>query len=155
MFQALFPLLYGGFWSFLICGCRMRQRDGTVPLRGTVKLDGRPLANATVYFIAQNSGGRDALGTTDAKGVFRLSTLKSGDGAFPGRYKVVVQPVAPADAGVVATTPGRRPCRRPAQSGSPHRPAVVIPPRYSQPDQTILVQDVPASREVVFELQSK
>ena len=78
---------------------------GPTPLRGTVKLDDRPLANATVYFIAQNSGGRDALGTTNAEGVFHLSTLKSGDGAFPGKYKVVAQPAAPAEPGLAPTNP--------------------------------------------------
>ena len=37
----------------------------------------------------------------------------------------------------------------------PNRPSVTIPPRYSQPGQTILAQDVPAGGSVVFELQSQ
>ena len=128
-------------------GC---DKGGPVTLRGTVKLDGRPLAGATVHFIAQDSGGRDALGSTDADGVFRLSTFHPDDGAFPGGYKVVVRPPQ-ADTGVVAATSVEAMQAAPA---SP-KPSITIPPRYSQPGQTILVQEVPASGDVVFELQSE
>jgi hypothetical protein len=135
----------------MVAGCG--DSEGRVSLRGTVKLDGRPLANATVHFIAQDSEGTDALGTTDADGVFRLSTLKPGDGALPGKYKVVVRPPASeADTDVVATTSMEAMM---ATGRKPYRPSVIIPPRYSNPSQTILVQDVPASGKVVFELQSK
>ena len=133
-----------------VAGCGNR---GTVPLHGAVKLDGRPLAGATVYFIAQDPGGRDALGSTDANGEFRLSTFEPGDGAFPGSYKVIVRP-AQADTGVVAGSPAEA-MQAPGAGQRPNRPSVIIPPRYSQPGQTILVQDVPASRDVVFELQSQ
>ena len=80
-------------------GCSRGSK--TIPVQGTVKLDGRPLANASVSFIAEGSGARDAFGCTDAEGVFHLSTLKSGDGALPGKYKVTVQPVAQAEPSVV------------------------------------------------------
>jgi hypothetical protein len=127
---------------------------GTVPFRGTVKLDGRPLEHATVYFIAQEPGGRDALGSTDAEGEFRLSTFKPGDGAFPGRYKVVVQLAAPVDTGVVAATPAEA-FQASGGGGKPGRPAVTLPPRYSRAEETVLVEDVPAEGSVVFELQSE
>jgi hypothetical protein len=126
---------------------------GPAPLRGTVKLDGRPLEGASVYFIAQDSGCRDALGSTDADGVFHLSTFEPGDGAFPGKYKVVVQPPQP-DTGVVAATPVEA-MQATGAARNPNRPLITIPPRYSQPGQTVLVQDVPADGNVVFELQSK
>jgi hypothetical protein len=144
-----------GLFVFLISAAGCGKSGSMVPLSGTVKLDGQPLANATVHFIAQNSKGRDALGSTDAHGVFHLSTLKSGDGAFPGKYKVVVQPVAQADAGAVTAPPWAKVQPGAAAARKPNRPAVVLPPRYSQPDQTILVQDVPASGDVVYELHSK
>ena len=137
----------------LAAGCG--KKGSLEPLCGTVKLDSRPLANATVYFIAQDSGGRDALGSTDADGVFHLSTFKSGDGAFPGKYKVVVQPVAQADTGVVTVPPWAKVQPGATAGRSPNRLSVTLPPRYSQPDQTILAQDVPANGDVVYELQSK
>jgi len=132
-------------------GCGKR---GPVPLRGTVKLDGRPLAHATVHFIAQTPGGKDALASTNADGVFRLSTHEPDDGAFPGRYKVIVRPATEVDPGFTAATPAE--AMQAASAGKKlSRPPVSIPPRYSQPGQTILVQDVPASGDVLFELQSK
>lgn len=131
-------------------GCGQK---GTVPLRGTVKLDGRPLTGATVYFLAQDGGGRDAVGTTDAEGVFRLSTYEPGDGALPGRYKVTVHPATEAVPGFAAATPFE--AMEKASAGQKlNRPAVVLPPRYTEPGQTILQQEVPARGDVVFELQS-
>jgi len=150
MFQPHFRR-YTGLLVVLIAAAGCEKR-GTVPLHGTVTLDGRPLGRATVYFIAQNPGGRDALGSTDADGVFHLSTFQPGDGALPGSYKVVVRPAQP-DTGIVSKTPIE------AMDATTHQkpvhPLVIIPPRYSQPGQTILVQDVPASGDVIFELQSK
>ena len=136
----------------LVAGCG--KKGSLVPLCGTVTLDGRPLDNATVHFIAQDSGCRDALGSTDADGVFHLSTFKSGDGAFPGKYKVVVHPVAQADADVVTVSPWARVQPGATAGRRPNRQSVTLPPRYCQPDQTILAQDVPASGDVVYELQS-
>ena len=129
-------------------------KGGTVPLRGTVTLDGRPLQGATVHFIAQDPGGRDALGSTDADGVFRLSTSEPNDGAFPGSYKVIVRPATQVDPEIAAMTPAE--AMKAASAGRKvNRPAVALPPRFSDPGQTILEQDVPASGDVVFELQSK
>ncbi len=136
----------------LVVGCG--DSGGPVPLRGSVKLDGRPLANASVYFISKDSKGRDALGSTDADGVFRLSTIRPGDGAFPGTYKVTVQLAAPINTAAVAATPAEA-MQASAAGRKPKQPSVTLPPRYSQPSQTILVQDVPPSGIVVFELQSK
>jgi hypothetical protein len=129
-------------------GCGKGQ---LVPVRGKVKLDGRPLAQATVRYIAREAGGRDALGFTDVDGVFRLTTFQPGDGAFPGKYKVIVQPPAEVEGGPAAATPAE--AQRAAPRSRPKGPS--LPPRYSQPDQTILVQDVPPSGEVILELLSK
>jgi hypothetical protein len=128
---------------------------GPVPVRGIVKLDGKPLAGASVQFIAQDEGGRDSTGSTDADGVFRLSTFQSGDGALPGKYKVVVQLPAATQGGAPAATPteaqqGSAPGQQEAKA-----PPTIIPPRYSQPDQTTLEQVVPPSGEIVFDLKSK
>jgi hypothetical protein len=124
---------------------------GTVPVKGTVKLDGKPLARATVLFVAQTPGGRDATGSTDANGVFRLTTFEPGDGALPGNYKVVIQPTAEADGGPPAATIEE------AQQAKPRPKAktAAVPAKYTQPNQTTLTQDVPPNGEVVFDLQTK
>ena len=59
-------------WAAAGCG----GEPGPVPVRGVVKLDGQPVANAAVVFVAQAPGGRDAYGSTDAAGAFKLTTAK-------------------------------------------------------------------------------
>ena len=51
--------------------------SGPVPVRGVVKLDGQPVANAAVVFVPQTPGGREAYGSTDANGAFRLTTIEA------------------------------------------------------------------------------
>lgn len=126
--------------------------SGPVPVRGTVTLDGQPLANATVQFLAGSPDARDAMGTTDADGAFSLSTFKPGDGALPGKYKVVIQPPAGAVGGSAAASIEE--AQKAATRSKSRAPAVTLPPRYTRPDQTVLSQDVPASGKVAFELKS-
>jgi hypothetical protein len=130
-----------------VAGCDSSEM---VPLHGSVQLDGRPLSNATVQFFAQDPGGKDAMGFTDAEGVFRLSTDLSDDGVFPGSYKVTVQPVGPANSDSVATN-----ALEALGETKRNRPLITLPARYSQLGQTVLLQEVPARRKVIFELQSK
>ena len=138
--------------AIVVSGCG--DKDGPVPFSGAVKLDGQPLAGATVYFIHQDPEGRDALGSTDTDGLFSLSTFEPGDGALAGKYKVIVQPPV-AGARDVTSTNVLEAMAASNRAGRAKGPTVTIPPRYSNPGQTILVQDVPADGEVVFELTSK
>src|SRR2546423_1205426 len=55
-----------------------------VPVEGTVTLDGKPLAGATVAFVPEGPG-QPASGFTDNEGVFRAGTLAKADGAAPGK----------------------------------------------------------------------
>src|SRR5437762_8177513 len=63
--------------------------SGNVGIKGKVTLDGQPVEGASVQFVPVD-GGRPAFGTTDASGVFTLSTIKQGDGTSKGEYKVTV-----------------------------------------------------------------
>ena len=153
MFRARFPWPVAPLVGLIaVAGCG--KEATTIPVRGTVTLDGQPLARATVQFLAQDRGGRDALGTTDADGVFRLSTFKPRDGAFAGKYKVVVRSVPQADPSVVATNV-QEAMRAASRRQKPIGPLVIIAPRYSHPGKTILEQEVPPSGKVVFALESK
>jgi len=60
-----------------------------VPIRGTVRHNGEPLDHGTVMFIP-TSGGRQASAQIQRDGSYELTTLKSGDGAQVGEYKVVI-----------------------------------------------------------------
>lgn len=128
-----------------VTGC---GSSDSFPIEGTVKLDGKPLAGVTVQFIAQDPGGRDANGTADAEGVFRLSTTRPGDGVLPGKYKVVIQPARASARPAASMADAQK------SGGAPKPTAPPFPARYSRPDQTALVQDVPAPGPVVFDLRS-
>jgi hypothetical protein len=86
--------------------------------------------------------------------VFRLSTFEPDDGAFPGSYKVTVRPATAADPDLAITIREEAMAARLARKPRRRR-SDTFPARYSQPSQTVLVKNVPAKGEVVFELQSK
>jgi hypothetical protein len=78
-------LLFGAVLLGTLTGCGQSE---TVPVTGTVMLNGQPAANADVLFTPTK--GRLASGSTDAAGRFTLSTNKPNDGAVPGDHKVTV-----------------------------------------------------------------
>jgi hypothetical protein len=67
---------------------------GTVPVTGTVTLDGSPVSGASVAFSPKSADGRAAAGVTDASGRFELTTVAGGDGAMPGSYAVTITKAA-------------------------------------------------------------
>lgn len=73
-------------------GC---HRNG-IPLakaRGTVTVDGKPLAQGSIQFMPDNSKGTRgpmAVGGIDSKGQFVLRTFRPEDGAQVGFHKVVI-----------------------------------------------------------------
>ena len=91
MMRSCFALALLMLVSVGVLGCGDKGGlKGTVPVTGTLKQKGTPLAGATVTFVSATPGVRAASGITDASGQFKLTTLQSGDGAFPGDFKVIV-----------------------------------------------------------------
>jgi hypothetical protein len=60
-----------------------------VPVKGTVLLDGKPLEGAAVLFHPK-ADERPAVGTTDKRGIFHLTTRSQSDGAHVGLNKVSI-----------------------------------------------------------------
>jgi hypothetical protein len=87
----------------MLIGCGSSDLPKTYKVTGTVKLNGAPVEGAIVTFLSSEKK-KDAVGSTNAKGEFKLSTFGPGDGALPGSYKVTIskpdRPAAPP-----ATTP--------------------------------------------------
>jgi hypothetical protein len=74
--------------AMLALACRQRGPElGDV--RGTVTLDGRPLARATVIFEPTN-GGHASKAVTDAVGRYQLVYLRDTTGAIVGSHVVKV-----------------------------------------------------------------
>jgi len=75
--------------SGVLSGCGGSGRPETIPVSGTVTLDGKPVAGASVMFSPEPSG-RPATGVTDEQGRFTLKTFEAGDGALVGKHTVTV-----------------------------------------------------------------
>ena len=72
------------------CGKKVIKTEG---VSGVVRLDGQPLANATVHFIPVDSTGSPSYGKTNENGEYKLQTLlgAADAGTTPGQYKVRVE----------------------------------------------------------------
>jgi hypothetical protein len=81
----------GCLLAVFLAGC---GGNGPYPVSGRVEFDdGQPatdMAGCTLTFTSAQLG-KSAVGDVLPDGTFRLTTLKPGDGAFPGKYKVTVQ----------------------------------------------------------------
>lgn len=139
---------------FSVCGLLLCAMTGCgaslVPVSGTVTLDDKPLANATVMFVHENPGGRDAHGITNDQGAFTLTTQRPGDGAFPGSYKITVHYSDPSQAPPSGATPADVQKARPKVA----RPSVVLPAIYTDADKTELKHRVPDDGVVNLKLRS-
>src|SRR4030095_13749456 len=62
----------------------------TVPAKGIVTLDGKPVDGAQVILVPDKGGNTGAFGTTDSGGWFSLRAYDEKEGAIPGAYKVQV-----------------------------------------------------------------
>ena len=77
-----------GFATLLGCNTGP-ERPPTVPCEGIVTLDGTPVSEAAVIFIAE-TGTYNASGVTDKDGKFKLKAFDEKPGAVPGPYKVEI-----------------------------------------------------------------
>lgn len=129
---------------------------GTVPVEGTVTLDGAPVEGASVVFMPL-AGGPQSTGQTDASGKFKLTTVNPGDGAVVGTHAVAVSkseavasatadPNSPQGTQLSGAPTGGRP--KPAQS--------LLPSKYSDASNSGIKIEVKSGMEPVkIELSSK
>jgi hypothetical protein len=87
----------------LAVGCGGEDIPTLVPVSGTVSMDGKPIAGASVEFIPldpkqpQTAGGA----TTDQSGKY-IAMYRGNPGLSPGKYKVNVQKAASPDSSKTA-----------------------------------------------------
>jgi len=139
----------------------------TVKVSGLVKLNGAPLAGATVTFAPADKTGRTAVGLSDAEGKFTLTTVTAGDGALPGSYHVGIRkPIAPApQIAVDPRTEGRKldtnaekqimQAAKGAGKKKDGQLADAVPPKYHDPAGSGLTAEVKKGdkNEFTFTLQ--
>jgi hypothetical protein len=81
--------------ALLGCG----RSDGLVDVHGSVTLDGKPLNDAIVTFMAsshEKGNSRPAVGRTDSGGSYELEYSTGVTGTRPGKYKVTISTFWPS-----------------------------------------------------------
>ena len=105
-------------------GSGVPGRPPTHPVTGSVSLDGKPVAGATVTLVPQG-GGHPAVAVTGPGGDFRLTTFQAGDGAVAGTYGLAVEKRVAAGAGTGAGDEYQPP------TGPLPPPENVLPAKYA------------------------
>lgn len=131
----------------LWAGCGPR-RPRTAPVRGRVTFDGAPVTEGRIFFHPEE--GRPAIGKLESDGMYELTTFKAGDGALPGRYRVVIE--------ATRTTGGAQPQSFEDElagiGGAPGELVWLVPRTYSQRETTPLSAEVNPGRNVIdFDLE--
>jgi hypothetical protein len=127
-----------GVLGVFAAGCG-DDRQKTAAVSGKITYNGRPVPNGTVTFIP-DPAGPPATGEIQPDGTYTLTTYVKGDGAVPGRHKVVV--VAMDDAA------GKLPEERKPL------PPPIVPAKYTSPATSTLTADVKAEDNTInFDLK--
>lgn len=131
------------------CGSKSGQLP-TAPVTGRVTYQGKPVPRGEITFVptASQPGVRNAYGTLDEQGRYRLTTYREGDGAVLGTHQVMIvaREELPADVGKQMTPDGILVPGKQAKS--------LIPERYSDPATSGLTAEVKDGRnEFNFELK--
>lgn len=85
------PIALAALFLLPCTGCGSKAQSftaTTVPVKGKVTYQGKPLTKGTVTF--EPDSGREAHGEIKSDGSFVLTTFKEGDGAVPGLHRVAV-----------------------------------------------------------------
>jgi hypothetical protein len=123
---------------FAMPGCG-NANPKVVPVKGVVKLGGKPLAGGVISTIP--TGGRGAKATIQPDGTFELGTYDVHDGAVPGTHHVFVIAREPSTGSGPEAPPGK----------------LLIPAKYTDPLTSELTIEVKPGEEnhPVLELSSK
>lgn len=123
--------------SLILCGCggasSRPPQVQTIPIKGIVSFDGRPLAGAAVTFMAGDPPMVCA-GRTNDDGSYELLSLAGRDAAMQGACKVTISRLVKADGSLLAAE------EAPANTGALEQ----LPPKYSRAEYTSLSANVPA-----------
>lgn len=141
-------LWIGTMLLLTVAGCQKSAGPPTIktlPVTGTVTLDGKPLSGADVVFMSAETSGAFA-GRTDDKGEYQLQSFGAAKGSCQGMHRVTISRLVKPD----GSLPG--PDEPPANSGATE----TLPGKYSDAAFTTLSADVPAEgKNFDFDLQSK
>jgi hypothetical protein len=117
----------------MLIGCSGDDLGRRYRVSGHVTRKGQPVTKGTVNFMPVDlAKSRAASGEIQSDGSYTLTTQDPGDGALAGDYRVVI---SLADVGELERTAGGMPILN-----EPKKVQVknLVPPKYSDPGQTVL-----------------
>ncbi len=131
------------------CGKKVVKTEGVT---GTITLDGAPLADCNVYFLAaeKGSGALDSFAKTDASGNYKLQTMTgaANAGTTPGKYKVRFDARVGVDTGKTEMVSGKEVPIMDVKS--------VLPKKYNDVKTSGFEVEVkPGANTIDFDLKSK
>lgn len=135
------------------CAKKAGPQFDLVPVSGIVKVDGQPVAEATVAYYFEGTPPTNyygSAGTTDSQGRYELRTGEHA-GAVPGTYKITVSRITGTDGKPVVLEEGIDIEQLRRQGGA----AESIAPRYSDQAQTELKVTVEKGKADGYDLELK
>ena len=150
-------LLLGSMFSGCSGGAQGGKRVPVYQVKGIVKLNGGPIAGATVAF-GPKEGQPTAMGRTNDNGEYTLTTYDSGDGAAKGLYTITVMKLVGSSTGSsepehgVNVAPSSSHDAVKSKSGSDD--GNLIPAKYSDTNSTPLSFKV-EEKDNVFDIEIK
>ncbi len=115
---------------------RSTARPKTAPVSGLITLNGEPVAGASVVFAPRKKNGSAAAGTTDAAGMFKMTTFQAGDGVIPGGYSVAISKIVTID-----------------EDAKTRQERHLLPPKYAEPSTSGLTVEVAAEGRNMFDIE--
>jgi hypothetical protein len=123
--------------SMVLIGCGGGDPDqiSAVPASGTVTYNGKPVETGTIGFIPK--AGRPASGAIK-DGQFTLTTYESGDGATPGKHRVIVSSTKLVPSKVAGADP---------------ETVYLIPAMYASPGESYIDVEIPPEGNSKIEIK--
>lgn len=122
----------------------------TVSAEGTVTLDGKPVAGASIALYDESNKNHPSAGTTDEKGHFVLATGAT-KGAMPGKYKVTIQHFVAMDGKPIEAKEGMDANQMQMQGLAKSD----IPTSYSEYTESVLTADIQDGKSNVLDFALK
>ena len=95
--------------ALIFTGCGKSQDDDRPPRVRTsvlITYQGQPVSGAHVTFAPDGDAGKPAFGSTNDRGIAKLTTFQLEDGAVAGKYTVTVSKMHTEDNGPAPANPG-------------------------------------------------
>lgn len=123
--------------SIIHIGCSGDDR-GLAPVSGTIFFKGKPLADAGINFIPEDTTARVAAGSTDKDGKYKLTSFQINDGAKIGKYAITIRAEEGGDSKL-----------KPADALDFVRGKIITPLKYSRSETSGLTAEVARKNNVI------